>query len=73
VSPARAGRAARRVVVTGIGAVTPIGIGREGLWDGLRAQRSAVGPVTRFDPSIFRSRVAAEVSAVLNTFITLPT
>jgi 3-oxoacyl-[acyl-carrier-protein] synthase II len=63
VSPARAGRAARRVVVTGIGAVTPIGIGREGLWDGLRAQRSAVGPVTRFDPSIFRSRVAAEVSA----------
>lgn len=51
----------RRVVVTGIGAITPIGLGREGLWDGLRAQRSAVGPITRFDPSIFRSHNAAEV------------
>jgi 3-oxoacyl-[acyl-carrier-protein] synthase II len=51
----------RRVVVTGIGAVTPIGLGRDGLWNGLRAERSAVGPITRFDPSIFRSRVAAEV------------
>lgn len=51
----------RRVVITGIGAITPIGLGREGLWEGLRAQRSAVGPVTRFDPSPFRSRTAAEV------------
>jgi 3-oxoacyl-[acyl-carrier-protein] synthase II len=51
----------RRVVVTGIGAVTPIGLGREGLWQGLRAGRSAVGSVTRFDPSIFRSHNAAEV------------
>lgn len=52
----------RRVVVTGLGAITPIGVGRERLWQGLRAERSAVGPVTRFDPSIFRSRVAAEVN-----------
>ena len=51
----------RRVVVSGIGAITPIGVEREGLWQGLRAQRSAVGTVTRFDPSIFRSRNAAEV------------
>jgi 3-oxoacyl-[acyl-carrier-protein] synthase II len=51
----------RRVVVTGIGAITPIGLEREGLWRGLRAQRSAVGTVTRFDPSIFRSHIAAEV------------
>jgi len=51
----------RRVVVTGVGAITPIGTAREGLWTGLRAERSAVGPITRFDPSIFRSRVAAEV------------
>jgi 3-oxoacyl-[acyl-carrier-protein] synthase II len=50
------------VAVTGIGAVTPIGIGREGLWQGLRAERSAVGRVTRFDPSIFRSQNAAEVN-----------
>jgi 3-oxoacyl-[acyl-carrier-protein] synthase II len=51
----------RRVVVTGIGAVTPIGTGKEGLWNGLRARRSAVGPVTRFDPTPFRSRNAAEI------------
>lgn len=51
----------RRVVITGIGAVTPIGTGREELWQGLRARRSAVGPVTRFDPSPFRSRIAAEI------------
>jgi 3-oxoacyl-[acyl-carrier-protein] synthase II len=52
----------RRVVVTGIGAITPIGLEREGLWRGLRAQRSAVSTVTRFDPSIFRSHNAAEVN-----------
>ncbi len=51
----------RRVVITGIGCVTPIGIGVEGLWDGLKAERSAVTNVTRFDPSIFRSQCAAEV------------
>jgi 3-oxoacyl-[acyl-carrier-protein] synthase II len=51
----------RRVAVTGIGAVTPIGSGREGLWDGLRAQRSAVRTITRFDPEPWRSRNAAQV------------
>jgi 3-oxoacyl-[acyl-carrier-protein] synthase II len=51
----------RRVVITGIGAITPIGIGAEGLWDGLRRRRSAVGTITRFDPSPFKSRIAAQV------------
>ncbi|HEX8848217.1 MAG TPA: beta-ketoacyl-ACP synthase II [Gemmatimonadaceae bacterium] len=51
----------RRVAITGIGAVTPIGTGAEGLWSGLHAGRSAVGTVTRFDPSIFRSHNAAEI------------
>jgi 3-oxoacyl-[acyl-carrier-protein] synthase II len=51
----------RRVAVTGIGAITPIGLCRDGLWAGLRRERSAVGPVTRFDASQFRSQVAAEV------------
>ena len=53
--------ARRRVAVTGIGVVTPIGIGREGLWSGLRASRSAVRTVTRFDPAMFRSQNAAQV------------
>ena len=51
----------RRVVVTGIGAITPIGTGVEALWEGLRGRRSAVGPITRFDAGPFRSRIAAEV------------
>jgi 3-oxoacyl-[acyl-carrier-protein] synthase II len=51
----------RRVVITGIGAITPIGTGRAGLWAGIKAERSAVRSLTRFDPSIFRSHNAAEV------------
>ena len=51
----------RRVGITGIGCVTPIGTGVDGLWAGLRAGRSAVRTITRFDPSPFRSRIAAEI------------
>jgi 3-oxoacyl-[acyl-carrier-protein] synthase II len=51
----------RRVVVTGIGPITPSGIGVEGLWQGLRSLRSPVRRVTRFDASPFRSTIAAEV------------
>jgi 3-oxoacyl-[acyl-carrier-protein] synthase II len=53
---------ARRVVITGIGAITPIGMGVEGLWQGLLDRRSAVRCITRFDPSMFKSRIAGEVS-----------
>ncbi len=52
----------RRVAVTGIGAVTPIGVGREALWNGLRREQSAVATLTRFDPSAWRSHNAAEVN-----------
>jgi 3-oxoacyl-[acyl-carrier-protein] synthase II len=52
----------RRVVITGIGAITPIGLGVEGLWQGLLERRSAVRCITRFDPSMFKSRIAGEVS-----------
>jgi 3-oxoacyl-[acyl-carrier-protein] synthase II len=51
----------QRVVVTGIGALTPIGCGVEGLWDGVLAGRSAVRMITRFDASPFRARMAAEI------------
>ena len=43
----------RRVVITGIGAITPIGIGADGLWDGVMADRSAVRTIDRFDASPF--------------------
>lgn len=51
----------RRVVLTGIGCVTPIGIGAQALWAGLRAERSAIDLVTRFDASIFRSQCGAQI------------
>jgi 3-oxoacyl-[acyl-carrier-protein] synthase II len=52
----------RRVVITGLGAITPIGISASGLWSGLKAEQSAVRELTRFDPSVFRSHIAAEVN-----------
>ena len=51
----------RRAVITGVGAVTPIGTGAEGLWAGLAARVSAVRTITRFDPTPFRSKIAAEI------------
>lgn len=51
----------RRAVITGLGPVTPIGIGMDEFWAGLQSGQSAVGPITAFDPSPFRSQVAAEV------------
>jgi 3-oxoacyl-[acyl-carrier-protein] synthase II len=52
----------RRVAITGIGCVTPIGTGVEGLWNGLRAERSVVQHADRFDVSIYRSQCAAQVN-----------
>ncbi|MGI8930379.1 MAG: beta-ketoacyl-[acyl-carrier-protein] synthase family protein [Candidatus Limnocylindria bacterium] len=51
----------RRVVITGIGAITPIGTGADGLWAGVMANRSAVRAIDRFDASDFPSRIAAQV------------
>jgi 3-oxoacyl-[acyl-carrier-protein] synthase II len=51
----------RRVAITGLGPITPIGNGVDGLWDGVRRGRSGVRTITRFDPTPFSSRVAAEV------------
>jgi len=60
-----------RVVVTGMGAVTPLGLDVESTWSGMVAGRSGVGPITQFDPSRLTTRIAAEVkgfdpSAVLD-------
>jgi len=57
----------RRVVITGIGAITPIGTGTDQVWDGLREARSAVQCVTRFDPTPFKSRIAAQVNDFVAT------
>lgn len=53
--------ATRRVVVTGLGAITPLGVGLERTWKALCAGQSGVGPITRFDATGYSCRIAAEV------------
>jgi len=48
-------------VITGLGLVTPVGIGVEETWSALCAGKSGIGPITRFDASPYRTRIAAEV------------
>jgi 3-oxoacyl-[acyl-carrier-protein] synthase II len=52
---------APRVVITGMGAVTPLGLDVSQLWEGIKAARSGVGRITRFDPAGFETQIAAEV------------
>ena len=54
-------RTLRRVVVTGLGAITPLGLDAQSHWQGLLAGRSGAGPITLFDATGFPSRIAAEV------------
>ena len=51
----------RRVVVTGMGLVTPLGIGVQDTWQALCAGKSGVGEITRFDTTKFQTKIAAEV------------
>jgi 3-oxoacyl-[acyl-carrier-protein] synthase II len=51
----------RRVVVTGMGIVSPVGVGLSAAWDSIRNSRSGVAPITRFDCAAFPTRIAAEV------------
>ncbi len=51
----------KRVVVTGLGALTPIGNTRQEYWDGLKKGQSGAAPITRFDASLFKTKFACEI------------
>lgn len=51
----------RRVVITGMGAITPIGLGVEEFWAGIRESKIGFAPITKFDASEYKCRLAAEV------------
>ncbi len=51
----------RRVVITGMGAITPIGLGVEEFWAGIRKGKIGFAPITKFDASEYKCRLAAEV------------
>jgi 3-oxoacyl-[acyl-carrier-protein] synthase II len=52
---------ARRVVVTGVGLLTPLGIGTELSWDAIRAGRTGIAEITQFNAAAFSCRIAGEV------------
>ena len=51
----------RRVVVTGLGAVTPIGNNVKDFWAGIREGKVGIGPITKFDTTDYKVKIAAEV------------
>ena len=51
----------RRVVVTGVGLVSPVGVGTERCWSAIRSGKNGIGPITRFDASGYACRIAGEV------------
>ncbi len=50
-----------RVVITGVGAITPVGIGTENVWENIKNGVSGIGRITKFDPEAFACQVGAEV------------
>ncbi len=59
----------RRVVITGLGPVTPIGMGAQAFAQAQRAGRSGIGPITHFDASSTASKIAGEVRESLDAFV----
>ncbi|HSI25279.1 MAG TPA: beta-ketoacyl synthase N-terminal-like domain-containing protein, partial [Methylotenera sp.] len=53
--------AKRRVVITGLGVVSPVGIGTQNAWANLIKGQSGITRITKFDPSAFSSQIAGEV------------
>ncbi|MBV9490403.1 MAG: beta-ketoacyl-[acyl-carrier-protein] synthase family protein [Verrucomicrobia bacterium] len=53
----------RRVVITGLGPITSVGIGKKAFWEGLQAARTGIGPVTFFDSSMFNAHSASEITS----------
>ena len=52
-----------RVVISGLGVVSPVGVGKDAFWQACVAGRSGIGPITSFDASFLPTRIAGEVSA----------
>ena len=50
-----------RVVITGVGAITPIGTGKEAFWNAMMEGKNGIGRITRFDPEGFHAQIAGEV------------
>ncbi|MGE3541941.1 MAG: beta-ketoacyl synthase N-terminal-like domain-containing protein, partial [Candidatus Tectimicrobiota bacterium] len=59
----------RRAVVTGLGTVTALGLGHQGLWEGVLRGQSTVRSLTRFDPTPYRSRMAAEIDIDMASYL----
>lgn len=51
----------RRVVITGVGPITPIGIGKQAFWEAIKSKKSGIGPVSGFDASMFKATSAGEI------------
>lgn len=51
----------KRIVITGLGAISPIGIGKEAFWEGLMEGRNGIGKITRFDAAEYKAQIAGEV------------
>ena len=51
----------KRVVITGVGVVSPVGIGKDAFWDALLSGKNGIGPITHFDATEYAARIAGEV------------